>query len=129
MTTILVVDDEKPMRQLLRYMLRELKYEFLEASNGFEGQTIALRTKPDLVLLDVMMPIQDGYQTCANLRAAGYDRTILMMSVLSPLTEADKAIQIGANAYIQKPVTRLVLNDYLLRSGFQPALTQSARRA
>lgn len=113
MLKVLVVDDDPAIRLVTKRLLRLLKCEVYEAKDGVEGEAIALELQPDLVLLDIMMPNQDGYETCIRLRAAGFDRPILMFSALLRDNERAYAMQIGANEYLQKPITREVLSRYL----------------
>jgi two-component system response regulator RpaA len=110
---VLVVDDDPAIRLVTKRLLRLLKCDVYEAKDGVEGEAIALELQPDLVLLDIMMPNQDGYETCIRLRAAGFDRPILMFSALLRNNERAYALQIGANEYVQKPITREILSRYL----------------
>ena len=66
---VLVVDDEEPILELLKYNLEKQSYEVRIASNGYEAVEIAKKFHPDLVLLDIMMPKMDGVETCRLLRA------------------------------------------------------------
>lgn len=110
---VLVVDDDPAIRLVTKRLLRLLKCDVYEAKDGVEGEAIALELQPDLVLMDIMMPNQDGYETCIRLRAAGFDRPILMFSALLRDNERAYAMQIGANEYLQKPITREILSRYL----------------
>jgi CheY-like chemotaxis protein len=109
----LLIDDDTMMRLLASRMLKLLNCESLEAANGIEGETMAFDHQPDLILLDIMMPEQDGYETCTNLRARGYAGTILLTSTLQETIGKRKAVEVGANAYVQKPITRDALKHYL----------------
>ena len=113
MLSVLVVDDEPNLRLLTRRMLTRLNCESIEASNGIQGEELALEHKPDLVLLDIMMPVQDGYETCAHLRTRGYNGVIILVSAISELEGKSRAAEIGANAYIPKPMTLDVLRLHL----------------
>ena len=113
MLGILVIDDDPDMRLLTRRLLSMLGCQSYEARNGVEGETMAAEVKPDAILLDIMMPVQDGYQTCLNLRTAGFSAPIIMVSALQEKTQAEKAQNAGATAYIQKPLTKDVLKLHL----------------
>ncbi len=113
MLGILVIDDDPDMRLLTRRLLSMLGCQSYEARNGVEGETMAAEVKPDAILLDIMMPVQDGYETCINLRSNGFGAPIIMVSALQEKTQAEKAQSAGATAYIQKPLTRDVLKFHL----------------
>lgn len=115
MLGVLVVDDDADMRLLIRRLVTMLGCQSFEARNGIEAETIAANTTPDAILLDIMMPVQDGYETCAKLRAQGYTGTVIMVSALQEQTQIERAREVGANAYIQKPITREVLRMHLDR--------------
>jgi CheY-like chemotaxis protein len=113
MLSVLVVDDDPDMRLLTRRLLTMLGCQSFEARNGVEGESMALDIKPEAILLDIMMPVQDGYETCRNLRGQGYTGSIILVSALQEQTQKEKAQASGATAYIQKPLTRDVLKIHL----------------
>src|SRR5690349_2502164 len=104
MLKALVVDDDPELCLLTRRLLTTLGCDSYEAKNGFDAVTMVQDIKPDLILLDIMMPIQDGYETCKRIRAGGYHGTIIMVSALQQHSEAVNTVAAGANAYLQKPV-------------------------
>ena len=77
--TILVVDDEKPIIDILVYNLKKEGYNTLEATDGEMGLNVALEEKPDLILLDVMLPKMDGLTVCKRIKKS-YNVHILMIS-------------------------------------------------
>ncbi len=101
---ILIVDDEPNIRLLVSNMLGK-DYTVLKASNGAEAVEIARAQKPDLILMDVMMPRVDGYTACSTLKTdqATKDIPVVMLTGLG--FELNKALakEIGADAYITKP--------------------------
>jgi DNA-binding response OmpR family regulator len=113
MPTILIIDDEAGMRTLIRLWLAHDGYSILEANNGQQGELMALELNPDVILLDVMMPGQNGYTTCANLRAKGYTGRIALVSALSTKETAGKALEHHADGYIAKPVAPSVLRHFI----------------
>jgi len=113
MLMVLVVDDDADMRLLTRRLLTTLGCESLEAKNGIECETVAMDRKPSMILLDVMMPVQDGFETCVHLRSKGYSGSIILMSAMQETSGKLKAQQVGATAYIQKPMSRDVLKIHL----------------
>ncbi len=103
--TILVVDDEKSIRELLSFNLEKEGYNIIEASDGVEAVDKALECKPDLILLDVMLPRLDGISVCKKLRYALNINTIPILMVSARDTESDKIVglEMGADDYITKP--------------------------
>lgn len=100
--TILVVDDEESIMELLVYNLQKEGYNTLQAYDGLSAVDIALREKPDLILLDVMLPKMDGISVCKRIRYS-FNVPILMISAKD--TELDKVVglEMGADDYITKP--------------------------
>ena len=103
--TILVVDDEKSIRELLVFNLQKEGYNTIEASDGVEAVDKALEKKPDLILLDVMIPRMDGISVCKKLRYALNINTTPILMVSARDTESDKIVglEMGADDYITKP--------------------------
>jgi CheY-like chemotaxis protein len=115
---VLVIDDDADMRLLTRRLLTLLGCESLEARNGIEGEQLALERRPDLVLLDIMMPVQDGYDTCSHLRERDYGGPVILMSAMQESTGKRKAAECGATGYIHKPITRVFLKMHLVFLSF-----------
>lgn len=103
--TILVVDDEKSIRELLVFNLEKEGYNTIEAADGAEAVDKALECKPDLILLDVMLPRLDGISVCKKLRYALNINTIPILMISAKDTESDKIVglEMGADDYITKP--------------------------
>jgi two-component system response regulator VicR len=102
----LVVDDEPSIRLLFTRLLERMACTVHQAIDGLEAETLVPQLEPDLILLDIMMVRQDGYETCQHLRDKGYAGTIIMVSALSRETGFQEAKASGADDYLQKPVTR-----------------------
>ena len=101
---ILVVDDEPNIVMSLEFILQRSGFETAVARDGDEALTEVERFRPDLVLLDVMMPRRDGYEVCQTLRAAGWrDLKIVMLTAKGRDTEVAKGLAVGADAYVTKP--------------------------
>ena len=102
---ILITEDEPNLREILRLQLEKAGYDVIEACNGQEALDIAPRELPDLILLDVMMPVMDGYETCRKLRALFATRFIPIIMLTAKTSEADKVLGLegGANDYVTKP--------------------------
>lgn len=103
---ILVVDDEKDIIQIVKYNLELNGYEVEIAENGVDAISKAKSFKPDLILLDIMMPHKDGIQTCIELRAnSEYDDTlIIFLTAKSDEQSEIKGLELGADDYISKPI-------------------------
>lgn len=100
--TILIVDDEKTIVDMLVYNLQKEGYNTLEAGDGEEGVRIALENKPDLVLLDIMLPKMDGLAVCKRIRQS-LNIPILMLSAKDEEIDKILGLELGADDYITKP--------------------------
>ncbi|MBF2097719.1 MAG: diguanylate cyclase [Gloeomargaritaceae cyanobacterium C42_A2020_066] len=114
---ILIADDESPMRHLLRQTLEKDGYQLVEATNGAECLTLFRDLRPDMVLLDAVMPVLDGFSCCAQLRAAAGRREVplLMITGLDDAESVEEAFQAGATDYITKPIHWAVLRQRVAR--------------
>ena len=103
---VLVVDDEEPILELLKYNLEKQGYEVRIASNGYEAVEIAKKFHPDLVLLDIMMPKMDGVETCRLLRANADLQNTFIVFLTARAEEYSEiaAFDVGADDYILKPI-------------------------
>ncbi len=108
MKKILLVDDHAPTRLMFSKILAQqgANYEFLEASNGEEACETALEAKPDLFLMDVSMPVMDGYEALASLKEDPETQAIrvLMLTGLDLPFQQKLAYELGAFGYVVKPV-------------------------
>jgi DNA-binding response OmpR family regulator len=103
MARILVVEDELPMRTALHDVLVEEGYRVLTATNGEDGLDRALKEKPDLLLLDVMMPGLDGFALCAELRRLSCQTPVLMLTAKAQVEDRVTGLDAGADDYLVKP--------------------------
>ena len=100
---ILVVEDEPAMAQGLRDNLEIEGYKVAVCSDGEQGLRAALRDRPNLILLDVMLPKLSGLDVCKTLRSRGFDRPILMLTARGQEMDRVVGLEIGADDYIVKP--------------------------
>jgi two-component system KDP operon response regulator KdpE len=102
---ILVVEDEEDILELISYNLAREGYRVSSASSGEEGLRVALRDKPDLVVLDIMLPGIDGIEVCRRLKADPQTRYIPVVMVTAKGDEADvvTGLELGADDYLTKP--------------------------
>ena len=100
---ILIVEDEANIRELLRLYLEREGYTVLEAENGVEGIKKWKSDKPDMLLLDVMMPVMDGWAVCREIRAES-DVPIIMLTTKGETADRVSGLEMGADDYIVKPL-------------------------
>ena len=103
MERILIIEDETPMRTALRDLLAGEGYRVLTAVDGESGLARALAEKPDLILLDVMMPKLDGFAVCAELRRLNHDVPVLMLTAKGQIEDRVTGLDAGADDYLVKP--------------------------
>ncbi|GIV38135.1 MAG: DNA-binding response regulator [Cyclobacteriaceae bacterium] len=103
---VLVVDDEEPIQELLRYNLEKNGYEVKTAGDGYKALEVARKFQPDLVLLDIMMPKMDGVETCRQLRELPslQNTFIIFLTARSEEYSEVAAFDVGADDYITKPI-------------------------
>jgi CheY-like chemotaxis protein len=104
---ILIADDEPHIRKLVSFTLGNRGYEIVQACDGGEAVALAGQTQPDLILLDVMMPVMTGYDALRALKAdpATADIPVVMLSAKSQKAEVEEGLACGAHEYICKPFT------------------------
>ena len=102
---ILVVEDHEDNRQILRDLLSSVGYEMLEADNGEQGVAAAVAERPDLILMDIQLPILDGYEATRRIKSDPELRGIPIIVVTSYALsgDEDKARTAGCDAYVAKP--------------------------
>ena len=100
---VLVVDDDMAVRGSLERSLRFEGYEVSTAPDGVTALDLVARDRPDIVILDVMMPRMDGLETCRRLRARGDDVPVLMLTARDGLADRVRGLDVGADDYLVKP--------------------------
>ena len=104
MTKILIIDDERPIRSVLREILENEKYKVDDAENGKIGFDLALKNNYDVILCDIKMPEMDGIEVVVKLQEKGIDTPIIMISGHGTIDTAVECLQKGAYDFIQKPL-------------------------
>lgn len=101
---ILIVDDEPNIVLALEFLMKQQGYETRVARDGDEALAEVERFRPDLVLLDVMLPRRDGFEVCQRLRAEGWSELkIVMLTAKGRDVEIEKGLALGADGYVTKP--------------------------
>src|SRR6185437_15850707 len=103
MPRILIIEDETPMRTALKDVIENEGYRAITAADGESGLKRAVEEKPDLILLDVMMPKLDGYEVCAELRRLANPVPILMLTAKGQIEDRVTGLDVGADDYLVKP--------------------------
>jgi two-component system, cell cycle response regulator len=109
---LLLVDDCVPQRELYELAL-EHEFDILTASRGAEGIDVALRARPDAILLDVLMPGMDGWETCTRIRcdAEIADIPVILLTAADDRDLSQHAVAVGASALLRKPCSVDQLRD------------------
>jgi two-component system, OmpR family, alkaline phosphatase synthesis response regulator PhoP len=109
--TILIADDEPDILEILNFNLQSEGYQVINATNGNEAARLAKLHKPDLIILDVMMPGKSGFEVCKILRAdKEFENTIIIfLTALNDESTEIKGLETGGDDYISKPISPKVL--------------------
>ncbi|MEA2068315.1 MAG: response regulator [Verrucomicrobiota bacterium] len=118
---VLVIEDEQPVRDSFRNFLEDQSYTVFEASNGREGLELFDKCQPDIVLIDLRMPVMNGHQVLEKLSPKAPDTPLIIVSGTGHIGDTVEALHLGAWDYLLKPVTDL--------SMLKHAITQALERA
>jgi PAS domain S-box-containing protein len=115
--TILIADDEMDIRAMLRILLERDGYHIIEARNGEEAVAMCRQQMPDVVLMDILMPVMDGAAACAHIQALpdGDRLPVLMITALNDKQSIDRCFDAGATDYLTKPINNQVLRRRVKR--------------
>ncbi|MBL4607680.1 MAG: EAL domain-containing protein [Pseudomonadales bacterium] len=118
---VLVVDDDPTMRLLMKDVLQQSGFQVMEAANGQLAVDLFNQIIPDIVLMDVSMPVKDGYQACKEIRSLSYGSylPILMVTGLNDMASVKRGYSVGATDFLVKPINWVILGHrvrYMLRS-------------
>jgi len=102
---ILVVEDEEDNRKILRDLLTNAGFEMIEAEDGEKGVAAAIRERPDLILMDMQLPVLDGYEATRRIKARPELKSVPIIAVTSYALRGDenKVIAAGCDGYVPKP--------------------------
>lgn len=114
MTRILIVDDSRTSRKILKGYLESAGYEVVgEATNGLEGYEKYEELKPDLVTLDITMPVLDGIEALKKIKADYPEAKVVMVTAAGQKTKMIEAVQSGADEFVPKPFDPEVLKKII----------------
>ncbi len=114
---VLVVDDDRSTRSALRFALQRGGFRVEEASDGAQALALVGRLNPDVILMDAVMPVMDGFTACTKLKETphGSDIPVLMITTLESKQSIERAFAAGASDYITKPIHLAVVNQRIKR--------------
>ena len=109
--TILVVDDDQQNLELVQAYLEDIECETVAARDGIEALEMVAREKPDLILLDVMMPKMSGFEVCRRLKVnpGTSDIPVIMVTALNEFGDIERGIDSGTDDFVSKPINKLEL--------------------
>ena len=125
---VLVIDDQQEIRELIKVTLRGTEFEVIEASNGREGILAAKNQNPDAILLDIMMPIMNGWEVSRKIRKHEDQNSKTKIIIISGIgTDLNEMVSplYGADDYMDKPITIEALADKI-RQFLEPPKEQTA---
>lgn len=122
--TILIVEDEPSLQETLAYNLQKHGYIVETASDGHNALEITRRTRPDLILLDIMLPMLDGVEVCKTLRREGFQSPVIMLTARDDEIDRVVGLEIGADDYVTKPFS---MRELIARVKAQLRRTESIR--
>ena len=106
MKKILVIEDNETNLYMMRFLLEENNYEVVEARDGIEGVKLAVSEEPDLILMDIQLPLLDGYEATMQIKTNEKIKHIPIIALTSyaMVGDKEKTLKAGCNGYIEKPI-------------------------
>jgi DNA-binding response OmpR family regulator len=124
---VLVIDDDPAMTELLKIQLQSEEVIVESAASGEEGLLLIKKSNPDIIILDLLMPELDGWQTCKKIRAICQVPILILSAINNPALIAT-ALDSGADDYLVKPVSTNILNAYLQKLSRRSRLNSDCYR-
>jgi two-component system, cell cycle response regulator DivK len=117
MKTILIIEDNENNLYLMRFILVKLGHAVLEARDGAAGVELAKKNRPDLILMDIQLPVLDGYAATRLIRedAALKEVPIIAVTSFAMVGDKEKALESGCTAYVEKPIHPVTFIEVLKR--------------
>lgn len=103
---ILLVDDNDDIRRMLKRKFRKTDWDIIEGTNGEEGVNLAMKHQPDLILMDMHMPIMDGHEATQVLREKGYTGKIAALTASVMHKDTAEALKDGCDFFLSKPISK-----------------------
>ena len=138
MIKILIIDDERPIRETLEMFLREKGYEVATSEDGKQGLEAVQRERPEIVILDIRLPGMDGLEVLRRIKEKGEETQVIMITAYHDKETTKQAMKLGAYEYIHKPldadefenaIEKVVHNLFHeMRQGDKKATTMHKRR-
>jgi PAS domain S-box-containing protein len=125
---ILFVDDDKDIRDVLANYLEIKNFQVIQADNGFDGLSLYVSEKPDLVLVDIVMPEMTGLELTEKILEIDSDAVIIVISGTGCMMDPIKALKIGAWDFIFKPIEDFVLLDHVVSKAFDQAKMKKEKK-
>jgi len=116
---ILIVDDEDDVRDVLSEYMKNLGYQIIQADNGFDGLSLYVSEKPDLVLVDIMMPDMNGLELTSKILQQNPKAAIIVISGTGDVMDAVKALKFGAWDFILKPIQDMGILEHALSNALE----------
>jgi CheY-like chemotaxis protein len=106
MKKILVVEDNDKNMYLMNFLLTKKGYQVIKAETGEKGVELAIKEKPDMILMDILLPGIDGYEAIKRIRESETDKKFIIVAVTSYAMTGDREriLKVGSNGYIEKPI-------------------------
>lgn len=123
---VVIADDDPSIRLILHHILEKEGYRVLDASNGLEAIKLNQQHSPDLVILDAVMPEQDGFTTCKILKTKQPSLPVVMITALDDDPSVERAFLVGADDYITKPINWSVLKHRMAQTLLNPKDTHGS---
>jgi DNA-binding response OmpR family regulator len=112
MNTILIIEDERSLVAILKQTLEQYGYKVITAENGFLGLKMFYQHKPDIIVLDIMLPLKDGYTLIQELRANDSHTPVIFLTAKSQTSDVIRGFDLGGTDYLRKP---FVIDELLAR--------------
>ena len=106
---VAIIEDDENLRFLVSHRLRDEGYIIIEAANGVEAEALILTEKPEIVLLDWMLPLKEGSEVCKSVREKGFEGIVIMMTAKAQDVDKIDAYNFGVSDYVTKPFNMDVL--------------------
>ncbi len=106
MAKILIIEDNEANLYLMKFMLSKFGHKIFEARDGIKGLEIAIKEEPNLILMDIQIPLLDGYETTKKIREIDKLKKVPIIAVTSyaMVGDREKALQAGCTSYVEKPI-------------------------